>query len=73
MRVATIVGVILIIIGMVGLIWGGFELPRDREVVEVGPVEVEAETREDITIPWWLAGASLVGGIVLVRVGARKT
>ena len=72
MRIATILGIILIIVGTAGLIWGGFEFPRDREVAEIGPVEVEAETTEAITIPWWLAGASLAGGIVLVVAGSRR-
>lgn len=73
MRIATILGIILIIVGTAGLIWGGFEFPRNREVAEVGPVEVQAETTEDITVPWWLAGAFLGGGIVLVVAGSRRS
>ena len=73
MRAATITGIILIVVGAAGLIWGGFEFPRTEEVAEVGPVEVEAETTEDVTIPGWLAGLVLGGGVVLVIAGARKT
>jgi len=72
MRFTTILGIILIIAGTAGLIWGGFDIPRNRDVAEIGPVEVQAETTERISIPWWLAGAGLVGGIVLVGAGARK-
>ncbi|MDX1674307.1 MAG: hypothetical protein R3314_05825 [Longimicrobiales bacterium] len=73
MRAASVIGIILIIIGTAGLIWGGFEFPRTREVAEVGPVEVQAETQEEISIPGWLAGLALGGGVVLVIVGSRKT
>lgn len=72
MRVVTILGVILIVIGTASLIWGGFEIPRSEQVAEVGPVEVEAETTQEVTIPTWLAGLSLVGGVVLVGVGSWK-
>lgn len=72
MRAVAIIGIILIVVGTAGLIWGGFEFPRDREVAEVGPVEVQAETTEDIRIPEWLAGVSLIGGVVLVIAGTRK-
>ena len=72
MRIVTIIGILLIILGTAGLIWGGFEFPRTEEVAEVGPVEVQAETTEDITIPGWLAGVALGSGVVLVIVGARR-
>lgn len=72
MRTITIIGVILIIAGTAGLIWGGFEFPRNREVADVGPVQVEAQTTEDVDIPQWLAGVILGGGVVLVVAGARK-
>jgi hypothetical protein len=72
MRIASIIGIILIIVGTAGLIWGGFEFPRNREVAEVGPVEVEAETTEEVDIPQWLAGVVLAGGVVLVVVSSRK-
>ncbi len=72
MRVVTIVGIILIIAGTAGLIWGGFQFPRNREVAEIGPVEVRAETTENVDIPRWLAGVILGGGVVLVVAGSRK-
>lgn len=72
MRIATILGILLIIAGTAGLIWGGFEIPRRDQVAEIGPVEVEAQTSERVEIPMWLAGVTLVGGIVLVGAGAQK-
>lgn len=72
MRAATIAGIILIVVGAAGLIWGGFEFPRTEDVAEVGPVEVQAETTEDVEIPGWLAGLALGGGIVLVVAGIRR-
>ena len=72
MRTASIVGILLIIAGTAGLIWGGFQFPQTEEVAEVGPVEVQAETTRDVTIPPWVAGATVLGGIVLVGIGSRK-
>lgn len=73
MRLKTVLGIILIVAGTAGLIWGGFELPRNRQVAEIGPVEVEAQTTEQVQIPWWLAGAGLAAGVVLVGAGARRS
>lgn len=72
MRIVSIIGILLIIVGTAGLIWGGFVFPRNREVVEVGSVEVETETTERVDIPAWLAGVTLAGGVVLVGIGVRK-
>lgn len=72
MRFVTILGIILIVLGTAGLIWGGIDLTMDRQVAEVGPVEVEAETTERVAIPFWAAGAIFAGGLVLVGIGSRK-
>ena len=40
--------------------------------LEVGPVDVHAETTQEVTVPFWAAGAILAGGIVLVGIGSRK-
>lgn len=72
MRFVSILGIILIVLGTAGLIWGGYELTMDRTVAEVGPVEVQAETTREVTVPFWAAGAILAGGVVLVGIGSRK-
>lgn len=72
MRNISIIGIILILGGTAGLVWGGFEYTRDESVVDAGPVEVEAEVTEQVTIPFWMAGAVFLAGIGLVVVGSRK-
>jgi drug/metabolite transporter (DMT)-like permease len=72
MKPATIVGILLIVLGVVGLALGGFSFTREEEVLDIGPVEATAEEKERVPIPPLLAGLALVGGIVLVAVSARR-
>lgn len=64
-------GIILIILGIVALVWGGISYTKRETVVDVGPLEVEAESKERIPLPPILGAIALVGGIVLVASGRR--
>lgn len=73
MRPATIVGILLILLGIVGLALGGFSFTQREEVLDVGPIEATAEEEESVPIPPALAVVALVGGIALVALTARRT
>ena len=65
------VGIALVVLGVVGLIVGGFGFDRQRTVLEVGGLKATAT--EHTTIPYApiLGAISLIGGIVLL-VGAKR-
>jgi hypothetical protein len=72
MRAITIVGIVLIVIGVVVLVYQGITYTTREKVLEVGPVEVRKETQKIIPLPPLVGGVALAGGIVLVLVGARR-
>jgi UDP-N-acetylmuramyl pentapeptide phosphotransferase/UDP-N-acetylglucosamine-1-phosphate transferase len=66
------VGVLLIVLGALVLAYQGINYTRQKNVVEVGSVHVTTETHERISLPPILGGIALVGGVVLLAVGARN-
>ena len=72
MAPARIVGTILVAIGIIALVWGGISWTREETIVDLGPIEAQAETRETIPLPPVLGGVALVAGIVLLVVPARR-
>lgn len=72
MTAARIAGVVLIVMGLGGLLWGGFSWTRERTIVDVGPFEARAEERETIPVPPIVGGIALVTGIVLLVLPARR-
>jgi len=72
MRGTTILGIVLIVVGVLVFAYGGFSYTKKEKVLDVGPIEATAETRETVPIPPILGGAAIVGGIVLLVVGARR-
>jgi hypothetical protein len=73
MKVITAIGIGLIVIGVVALVYQGITYTTREKVLEVGPVEVTAESRKTIPLPPVLGGLALAGGIVLVVVGTRRS
>jgi uncharacterized membrane protein len=72
MKTATLVGILLIVLGIISLAYQGITYTRHRKVVDLGPIHATAETKERIPLPPILGGIALVGGISLVIVGARR-
>lgn len=72
MKTATIVGIILIVLGVLGFIFKGITYTEEEKAADLGPIELEVEEKETIPIPEILSGIAVVGGIVLVAVGAKK-
>lgn len=61
-----IIGIILIVIGIAGLAYGGFSWTTRDTVVDAGPIEITRTDRERLPIPPIVGGLLLVGGIVLL-------
>ena len=64
-------GIVLIVIGLIGVIWGGVNFTTSKRLIDVGPIH--ASRTEDHHVPIApLAGAAiLIGGVVLVASGKR--
>ena len=73
MKPAGILGVVLIVLGIAGLAFGGFSFTRKEKVLDLGPIEASADKKESLPIPPILGALAIVGGVVLVAVGARRT
>ena len=68
----TLVGIALIVLGVVAFAYQGITYTSREKVVDIGPFHATAETQKTIPLSPLLGGLALVGGIVLVLVGAKK-
>ncbi len=72
MKPATIIGLILIVLGIIGFATGGISFTHQKKDVDLGPVEVSHETKDTFPISPVLSTLALLGGVGLVAVGARS-
>ena len=66
------VAVVLIVIGLIGLVWGGITYTTRDKVVDLGPIEATKETTRRIPVTPIVGAIALIGGIALLM-GAGRT
>ena len=66
-------GIILIVLGLVGLVWGGFSYTTMEKVVDIGPIHATREKTHNLPLAPIGGALVLAGGIVLLVVGRKRT
>jgi hypothetical protein len=67
-----VIGTLLIIVGLVSLLLGGFSWTREKTVLDIGPIEATRQERETIPIPPIVGGLVLAAGVVLLVIRPRQ-
>ena len=67
-----ILGIVLIVVGLIGLAWGGFTYTTKEKVVDIGPIHATRDKTHDVPLPPIVGAIALVGGIVLVVTGKKE-
>lgn len=66
------IGVVLIVLGLLGLVYGGFTYVKDRDRVEIGPLEMTVEEKETVPIPPILGVLGVLTGTALLLLSGRR-
>ena len=72
MKAIIVAGMVLVVLGVLALIYQGFNYTREKNVVDVGPIHATVDTQDRVSIPPIAGGLTLAAGVALVIVGARK-
>ena len=69
MRIA---GLVLIVLGVVGLVYGGVTYTRRRDTINLGPLSATVKQRETVPISPLLSGIVLAAGVGLLVASRRR-
>jgi drug/metabolite transporter (DMT)-like permease len=72
MKSMSIVGVVLIVLGVVALVYQGITYTSRETVIDFGPVHATADRQKTLPLSPVLGIAALAGGVVLLVAGVRK-
>jgi drug/metabolite transporter (DMT)-like permease len=59
-------GVILIVLGLVGLVWGGFTYTTREKLIDIGPIHASQEKTHNVPLPPIAGAVALIGGVALL-------
>ncbi|HVD93081.1 MAG TPA: hypothetical protein VNC21_12385 [Vicinamibacterales bacterium] len=72
MKPASILGIVLIVLGLVALAYQGFTYTTREKVLDIGPIHATAEREKTVPVPPLLGIVAVAAGVALVIVGVRK-
>jgi hypothetical protein len=72
MRATTLIGILLIALGVVALVYKGISYTSRERVVDLGPIQATADTKKTIPMSPVVGAVALVSGVVLIIAGGRS-
>ncbi len=67
-----IVGIVLIVVGIVALAWGGFSFTTREKIADIGPIHASRDKNHSVPLSPIAGALALVGGIALVALGKNN-
>lgn len=65
-------GIILIVVGILMMVFRGFNFTRSEKVVDLGPLEVNKKEKESVGWPIYAGGIAIGAGVILLVAGNKK-
>jgi uncharacterized membrane protein len=72
MKTATLIGIVMIVLGIGALAYQGISYTSQEKILDIGPIEATTETTKTIPLPPIVGGVALVGGIALIIATTRR-
>jgi hypothetical protein len=71
MKPVTIIGIVLVVLGIIGFATGGISFRHKKKVADLGSVQISRTTQDTLPLSPIFSTVSLVVGLGLIVAGAR--
>lgn len=72
MKTGTVLGLVLIVLGVIALAYQGISYTTQKKVLDVGPIQATKQEHKTIPIPPVVGGVALVAGVLLLLTGGKS-
>lgn len=72
MKVTKIIGVLLIVAGVAGLVYGSFSYTKETHETKLGPFQFSIKEKETVAIPVWISVAAIAAGTILLVINRKR-
>ena len=73
MKPSTMIGIVLVGIGLVAFAYQGITYTTREKVVDIGPIHINADKTRTLPLGPIVGAVALTGGIALLVLGNRKS
>ena len=73
MNAMKILGIVLVVGGILGLVYGGFTYTKETHETKIGPLVLSVTDKETVNVPVWAGVSAIVIGGLLLAYGSRKS
>lgn len=71
MNAIKMLGIVLIVAGGLGLLYGGFTYTQDTHEAKLGPIELSIKDKKTVNVPLWAGVGAITVGLVLLFVRSK--
>lgn len=73
MNAMKMLGIVLIVGGILGLVYGGFTYTKETHEAKIGPLVLSVADKETVNVPIWVGVGAIVIGGLLLAFGSKKS
>ena len=66
MKAKQLVALVLIVLGTLGLLYGGFSYERESHEADVGPIKFSITHKDRFNVPAWASVVLIAAGVVVL-------
>ena len=66
MNIYTLVAIVLIVAGILGLVYGQFSYTKESQGAKLGPIELTIKEKQTVNVPVWAGAGSIVLGAAML-------
>jgi uncharacterized membrane protein YidH (DUF202 family) len=67
-----LLGVVLVVLGLLALVYGGITYTKREKVIDLGPLQATTTEKKQIPFPPIAGGLAVLAGAVMIVAGGRR-
>lgn len=72
MNSVKVIGIVVLVLGLLGMVYGGFSYTSQTHQAKIGPLELSVKEKETVNIPMWAGVAAVAAGVLLFVMGGKR-